>query len=89
MNIPLEDISCAWNFLKYVTVTYEQKNGKTKERHIERNQLGESLVNTAKMWIKEFGYEDDIDLYVDEMILDNSIENLPKEVREKFNISDC
>ena len=89
LNIPLEDISCAWNFLKYVTVTYEQKNGKTKERHIERNQLGESLVNTAKMWLKEFGYEDDIDSYVDEMILNNSIENLPKEVREKFDIDDC
>lgn len=89
LGIPLEDIVCEWNFLKYVTVTYEQKNGTLKDRHIERNSIGESLVNTAKMWLKHFGYEDDIDTYVDAMILDNTIDYLPKEVREKFTIRDC
>ena len=89
LGIPLEDIICEWNFLKYVTVTYEQKNGTLKNRHIERNSIGESLVNTAKMWLKHFGYEDDIDTYVDTMILDNTIDCLPKEVREKFTIRDC
>lgn len=52
LNIPLEDIVCEWNFLKYVTVTIEQKNGKKKDRYIERNSIGESLINTAKMWLK-------------------------------------
>jgi hypothetical protein len=89
LGIPLEDITCAWNFLKYVTVTYEQKNGKLKDRYIERNSIGESLVNTAKMWLKEFGYEEEIDSYVDSMILDNSIDCLPDEVRNKFTIKDC
>ena len=89
LNIPLDDISCAWNFLKYVTVTYEQKNGTFKDRYVERNSIGESLVNTAKMWLKHFGYEDDIDSYVDTMILDNTIDCLPDEVREKFVIKDC
>lgn len=89
LGIPLEDIICEWNFLKYVTVTYEQKNGTIKDRHIERNSIGESLVNTAKMWLKHFGYEDDIETYVDTMILDNTIDCLPKEVREKFTIRDC
>lgn len=89
LGIPLEDIVCEWNFLKYVTVTYEQKNGTLKDRHIERNSIGESLVNTAKMWLKHFGYEDDIDTYVDTMILDNTIDCLPPEVREKFTIKDC
>lgn len=89
LGIPLEDIVCEWNFLKYVTVTYEQKNGTLKDRHIERNSIGESLVNTAKMWLKHFGYEDDIETYVDTMILDNTIDCLPKEVREKFTIRDC
>lgn len=89
LDIPLEDIICEWNFLKYVTVTYEQKNGKKKDRYIERNVIGESLVNTAKMWLKEFGYENDIELYIDKMIMDNSIECLPKEVRDKFEIKDC
>ena len=89
LGIPLEDIVCEWNFLKYVTVTYEQKNGSLKDRHIERNSIGESLVNTAKMWLKHFGYEDDIDSYVDTMILDNTIDCLPNEVKEKFTIKDC
>lgn len=89
LNIPLEDIVCEWNFLKYVTVTIEQKNGKKKDRYIERNSIGESLINTAKMWLKNFGYEDDIDKYVDEMVLNNNIDCLPDEVREKFEIHDC
>lgn len=89
LNIPLENIVCEWNFLKYVTVTYEQKNGKLKDRFIERNKIGESLVNTAKMWLKDAGYEDDIDKYVDEMVLNNNIEYLPKEVRGKFDVKDC
>ena len=89
LNIPLEDIVCEWNFLKYVTVTIEQKNGKTKDRYIERNVIGEKLVNTAKMWLKEFGYEDDIEKYIDEMTLNNNIDCLPKEVRDKFKIHDC
>ena len=89
LNIPLEDIVCEWNFLKYVTVTYEQKNGTLKDRYVERNSIGESLVNTAKMWLKHFKYEDNIDKYVDKMILENTIDCLPKEVREKFIIKDC
>lgn len=89
LGIPLEDIICEWNFLKYVTVTYEQKNGKKKDRYIERNVIGESLVNTAKMWLKEFGYEDDIDFFVDKMVLENTLDYLPEEVRNKFEIKDC
>lgn len=89
LKIPLEDIVCEWNFLKYVTVTYEQKNGNKKDRYIERNAIGESLINTAKMWLKHFGYEDDIEKYTDEMILNNNIDCLPSEVREKFVIKDC
>lgn len=90
LNIPLDNIICEWNFLKYVTVTYEQKNGKKKDRYIERNVIGESLINTVKMWLKHFGYdEEDIEKYVDDIILNNSINNLPKEVQEKFVIQDC
>lgn len=89
LNIPLEDIICEWNFLKYVTVTIEQKNGNKKDRYIERNSIGESLINTAKMWLKHFGYENEIERYTDEMILNNNIDCLPDEVREKFEIKDC
>lgn len=90
LNIPLEDIVCEWNFLKYATVTYEQKNGKKKDRHMERTVIGESLVNTVKMWLKYFSYgEDDIEKYTDEMVLNNNIDCLPLEVKKKFEIKDC
>lgn len=88
-NISLDDIVCEWNFLKYVTVTIEQKNGKKKDRYIERNAIGENLINTATMWLKAFGYEDDVEKYIDEMILNNNINCLPNEVRDKFEIKDC
>lgn len=90
LNIPLEDIVCEWNFLKYTTVTIEQKNGKLKDRYIERNAIGESLINTAKMWLKSFEYDDEyIDECISKMIVDNSIECLPNEVKSKFKFGDC
>ena len=89
LGIPLDDIVCEWNFLKYVTVTIEQKNGNKKDRHLERNAIGENLVNTAKMWLKQFGYENDLDHYIDEMVLKNNLDCLPEDVRNKFSIRDC
>ena len=85
-----EDMYCGWNFLKYVNVTFEQKNGKLKTRTIERHAIGESLVNTVKMWLKHIGCEEhEINDFVEEMILCNSIDMLPSKVRDKFSFSDC
>ena len=41
------------------------------------------------MWLKEFGYEENIDSYVDKMIMENTIECLPDDVKSKFEIKDC
>ncbi len=86
-GIPLDKIRIAWNFLKYVSVECEQKNGKVKTREIERCKIGESLKASAKTWLKHFDY--DVDEYIDRLIETNDIECLPDEVREKFSISDC
>lgn len=88
-GIPLNKIKVGWNFLKYVTVIVSQKNGKTKERHIERRDLGEALQSNAKVWLKEFGYANQIDDYLKQMIDTNSIDCLPEKVREKYTITDC
>lgn len=87
MGVPWENIKIGWNFLKYQNVTVEQKNGKKKVREIERSKLGESLQSNAKTWLKHFGYNPD-DYFV-QMIQDNSIDCLPKEVKEKFEFDDC
>ncbi|WP_206459330.1 PD-(D/E)XK nuclease family protein [Anaerovorax sp. IOR16] len=90
LKIPLEDIICRWNFLKYVSVKYLQANGKWKERQIERHILGESLINTVKMWLKKEGYEEnEIEKHIENIVLKNDISSLPEEIKDKFVISDC
>lgn len=86
-GMSLDDISIRYLFLKYVNVKYLQANGEWKERQIERNQIGSKLVSTAKMWLKKCGYNPDD--YVDDIVLYNSIDSLPDDVKEKIIISDC
>lgn len=86
-KLPLESILIRYLFLKYVNVKYLQANGTWKERQIERNQIGSKLVSTAKMWLKKLNYNPDD--YVDDIVLYNSIDNLPDDVKEKIIISDC
>lgn len=86
-GMSLDDISIRYLFLKYVNVKYLQANGAWKERQIERNQIGSKLVSTAKMWLKKCGYNPDD--YIDDIVLYNSIDSLPDDVKEKIIISDC
>lgn len=87
MGIPLDKIKCAFNFLKYCTIKYQQKNGEIKYRNVERSKIGESLQSNAKTWLKSFKYEPDEYL---KLLLDtNSIDCLPDEVKEKYEITDC
>ena len=86
-GIPFDKIKICWNFLKYVTIQYEQKNGTIKTRESERCKIGESLQSNAKTWLKHFGY--DVDEYLMKLIDTNDINCLPEEVREKYVISDC
>lgn len=87
MGIPLDKIKICFNFLKYCTIRYEQKNGTIKYRNVERCEIGEKLQSNAKTWLKHFGYKPDE--YLKEMIDVNGIECLPEEVREKYEITDC
>lgn len=86
-GVPMDKIKIRWNFLKYVSIQYQQKNGEIKTRDVERCKIGESLQSNAKTWLKHFGYEPDE--YLKEMLDTNSITCLPEEVRNKYVISDC
>lgn len=86
-GVPFDKIRICWNFLKYVTIQYEQKNGTVKTREVERCKIGESLQSNAKTWLKHFGY--DVDEYLMKLLDTNDIACLPEEVREKYVISDC
>lgn len=76
-NLPLDHISIRYLFLKYVNVKCLQANGTWKERQIERNQIGNKLYTTAKMWLGKLGYGEGEyikDNYLDEMLMLNSID---------------
>lgn len=88
-GIPMDKIRICWNFLKYVSIQYEQANGAIKTREVERCKIGESLQANAKMWLRNKGYGDQVDDYLKLLLDTNSIECLPKEVQEKYIISDC
>ena len=83
----MDKIKIRWNFLKYVTIQYQQKNGAVKTRESERCKIGESLQANAKTWLNHFGYKPDD--YLKELLDTNSIDCLPEEVREKYILSDC
>ena len=88
-GVPMDKIRICWNFLKYVSIQYEQANGAVKTREVERCKIGESLQTNAKMWLKKFGYADQVDDYLKLLLETNDIECLPNEVQEKYIISDC
>jgi len=87
MGIPLDKIRPRFNFLKYCTIEYEQKNGAVKYRNVERCKIGESLQSNAKTWLKTYGYEPDE--YLKKMLDTNGIDCLPDEVKGKYRIRDC
>lgn len=89
-GIDIERVHPCFNMLKYVNVDTTLKNGKTKQRMIERFKIGESLMSNARTWLKSFGYnEGEIDNYLKLMLDANSIEVLPEEVQEKYKFEDC
>lgn len=87
MGIPLEKIKPQFNFLKYCTIKYQLKKGDIKYKNVERSKIGESLQSNAQTWLKHFGYEPDE--YLKEMLDTNSIDYLPEEIKEKYEITDC
>ena len=89
MGIPFEKIKIAWDFLKYQCVTVESKKGEKKVREIERSELGSSLKANAKIWLKHFGYEDQMEEYLTALEESNDISVLPAEVQEKYEFADC
>ena len=89
MGIPFENIKICWNFLKYVKVDCKQANGKWTTREIERCEIGSKLQTSAKMWLKKYGYEDQLIEYLDALVQTNDISSLPEDVQSNFVFHDC
>lgn len=90
MGVSADKIRIQWNFLKYVNIDTLQKNGKVAHTVSERREIGQKCKAKAKIWLKTYGFSDDeIDEFANEMLVSNSIDCLPDEVKEKFTIEDC
>jgi hypothetical protein len=95
-GIDITKIKARWCFTKYISVDVMEKkkiNGENtwKTRQIERNEIGSKLSASAKMWLKDTKRytEEEIDDFLVDMLVDNSIDGLPNDVKDKFRISDC
>ena len=88
-GFPKDKIKARWAFLKYVDIDCEQVNGKIKTRTVERAEIGNSLQASAKTWLKKYGYEDDLLVYLDALAQSNDIKVLPEDVQKKFVVRDC
>jgi hypothetical protein len=91
LGVPLEQIKIRWDFLKYVIVEVQQANGKTTERNIARNEIGNSLKSNAKMWLNKAKCysEEEVESYLELLSMTNDINSLPEDIKIKYKISDC
>lgn len=91
LGVPIEKIKAAWNFIKYVNISYKQKNGKIKTTRAERNNWVKKIKTPLKRDIIQFynceGWE--ADLKVEECIKNNSLDNLDKEIQDRYILNDC
>lgn len=89
LGVPIENIKICWDFLKYANVTTQLKNGNSSVRQIERCKIGDSLKSNAKMWLKDLGYTEEIDYYIELLLETNNIKCLPQDVQDKYTFDDC
>lgn len=89
-GIPLEDIVCRFDMLKYVNVSYLQKNGKWRTSAQERRKWVETQEKKIRTLMLENGADFiEIDLDVAQALHDNNMDRLPDYVKEKFKVSNC
>lgn len=89
-GIPLEDIVCRFDMLKYISVSYLQKNGKWRTSLQERRKWVETQEKKIRLLMLE-NDEDfvDMDLMMIQAISDNNLDSLPDYVKEKFVVDNA
>jgi hypothetical protein len=79
-----------WFMMKYLNLSYIQKNGKLKTRELGRHEWISKCTSMFSKDLSECGFDDlDIDFAIEEAISNNNIENFPKEIQDKYTIEDC
>lgn len=99
-GIPFNKIRICWNFLKYVNIICEKPEyinlkwttakgeEKVKER-LDKTKLAATLKASVKTLLKDIGKKkNEIEVLIEEMVENNSIDNLPQEIKDKIFIED-
>lgn len=86
MGYKVKDL--AWEMLKYVEISYKLKNGNIRTTIAERGFILEKLKSDITKELKAMKRysELEIEMMVDEAIENNSFDNLPSSIREKYTI---
>lgn len=86
-GIPFEKIRLRFDMMKYYEVRFMQKNGKIGKSKQERSKWVQGMTKRIQKELFDLDYDP---LESDEMmeiaILNNNLDNLPKEVQEKFTL---
>jgi len=91
LGIPLDKIKIRWNFLKYLNIKYPLKNGKTKITQAERHKWVDKIKNPLKKDIlKKYDIEEyEADIKIIDLIKQNSLDGIHKDIIDKYKIEDC
>ena len=90
-GFPLTRIRARWNFLKYMTVSYVQKNKKIKETIAERHAWVDKIKVNLRARLNEIEGLSDIEResMVMEAITNNNLDNMPESIREAYSFDDA
>lgn len=75
----------SWVMMKYCITTWIMKNGKQKEKISEWRNFVKDLYSVLEKKLDDMGYEEiDIECMLSESLKNNSIDNLPEEIKSQF-----
>lgn len=95
-KLALEEVSgmtidkISWNMLKYIYVCHKQKNGKIKQKMVNRGKLIKEMKNAFEKEMLAAGMLDfEVTLLLEEALQKNDISILPSVITDKYWLEDC
>lgn len=87
---PYKNMKIGFNFMKYVNISYLQKNGKIKTTYAERRcWVSKISKQLQKLLDAENLPKFQAELMLTEAINNNSLENMPEHIQDFFTVDDC
>lgn len=84
-GIPFEKIRLRFDMMKFYEISFMQKNGKIGKTKAERSKWVEKIIKRLQKDLFELGYDPiETDGLLDVSLMNNSIDNLPQEVQDKY-----